>query len=201
MNTNTPEDVFRAISADFRQRGLTRDDAARELGFKSRQSLSNLLSSKKYLSGLQAIKFHKAFGHNPDFLMKGEGELKGDDTMRYESYRESSAKDVLLASPGASELGLLRSYFRRIIEAWGNPVAKDILSTYQLFESCADVPTLMALMARIETNLQQLEHEYRDSGQNNDNDERKGKTLSLLNKEKAGSPYVGPGGKLEEEEG
>ena len=79
-----------------------------------------------------------------------------EDTLRYESYRENNAKQVLMAEPGASELGLLRSYFRRVIEAWGNPIAKDILNTYQLLNSCGDIPTLMAMMAKIETDLHKL---------------------------------------------
>ncbi len=190
MKTYTPEEVFRAISADLRQQGLTHDDAAKQLGYKSRQSLSNLLSSKKYLSGLQAIKFHKAFGYNPDFLMKGEGELKDDNTLRYESYSESNAKDVLTSAPGASELGLLRSYFRRIIEAWGNPFALNVLSSYQLFESCGDVPTLMALMADIESNLQKLEHSSNKDVQPEDGSTIERVTSKLMSKQGEGLPDI-----------
>ena len=179
---------------------MTHDKAAEKLGFKSRQSLSNILSSKKYLSGLQAMKFHGAFGFNPDFLMKGEGGLMEDNTQRYESYRESNPGEVLTAAPGATELGLLRLYFRRIIEAWGDPLAKDILSSYQLFESCADVQTLMALMAKIETNLQELEKRNNGNGQTVEEPERKKMILPFDTEMKCGGPYVGPGGALEEEE-
>ena len=90
-HTSSPREVFRAISADFILRGMTRCVAAKKLGFKSQQTLYNLLASKKYLSGLQAIRFQKAFGYNPNFLMSGQGELKDeDDTLPYKSNHENS---------------------------------------------------------------------------------------------------------------
>lgn len=156
-HTSSPHKVFRAISADFRLHGITHSDAAKKLGFKSTQTLSNLMASKKYLSGLQAIRFQKAFGYNPNFLMSGQGELKDEDnTLHYKSNHENSWKELLMAEPGASELGLLRSYFRRVIEAWGNPVAKTILATYQQISACNDVSTLMMLASKIEDELYEL---------------------------------------------
>ena len=60
---------------------------------------------------------------------------------------------------GAGELGLLRSYFRRVIEAWGNPVAKTILATYQQISACNDVSTLMMLTSKIEDQLYELKEQ------------------------------------------
>lgn len=159
MDPKSSEEVMRTISADLRQRGLTHEAAAQKLGLKSKQTLSNLLSQKKYLSGVQALKFHEAFGYNQKFLMSGEGSLMNDDALRYESYKENTPRDLLTCQPGASELGLLRLYFRRIIQAWGHPEAIKILRAYQLYESCADVYTLMAFMAEVEKSLQTLEKE------------------------------------------
>lgn len=158
--TSSPREVFRAISVDFKLRGMTHCDAAKKLGFKSQQTLSNLLASKKYLSNLQAIRFQKAFGYNPSFLMSGQGELKDEDnTLPYKSNHENSWKELLIAEPGAGELNLLRSYFRRVIEAWGNPVAKMVLATYQQISACNDVSTLMMLASKIEDELYELKEQ------------------------------------------
>lgn len=75
MPNKTPTEVLKTISADFKMRGETHESAAKKLGFKTRQSLSNILISKKYLSGHQAKKFKDAFGYNMNFLTNGEGEL------------------------------------------------------------------------------------------------------------------------------
>lgn len=158
MGYKSPEEVLRAVALDIKSMGLTQSEASWKLGNKSKQSLSNLLSRKKYLSGIQAIKFNKAFGYSMPFLMKGEGELR-DNNIGYESYKENTPAELLELEPGASELGLLRLYFRRIIEAWGHPLALKILSYYQLFDSCCDTRTLMVLMANIEQDLITLEDE------------------------------------------
>ena len=88
MEPKTPQEVLRAVSIDFKIQGYTHADAAKRLGMKSTQTLSNLLSSKKYLSGLQARRFQRAFDYNMDFLMSGEGVLspyyeKGEQVKAY----------------------------------------------------------------------------------------------------------------------
>ena len=75
MPSKTPEEVLRAISADFKTKGITHASAASRLGLKSAQTISNLLSSKKYLSKTQAIRFRDAFGYNEEFLTNGTGDL------------------------------------------------------------------------------------------------------------------------------
>lgn len=157
----TPEEVLKEIANDFRTNGLTHESAAEKIGYSNKQTVSNLLTQKKYFSPLQAAKFNKAFGYSIKYLTTGEGNLYEENILKYEGYQESSPRDLLTFQPGASELGLLRSYFRRVIEAWGNPTAKKVLNGYQLLNSCADVPTLLALFAEIETNLLSLERDSR----------------------------------------
>lgn len=76
MSKKTPEEVLKSVSADFKLRGVTHETAAQKMGYGSKQTLSNLLSSKKYMSGYQAKKFNEAFGYNMEYLMSGEGELQ-----------------------------------------------------------------------------------------------------------------------------
>lgn len=76
MSKKSAEEVLKSVSADFKLRGLTHELAADKLGYGSKQTLSNILSSKRYMSGYQARKFSKAFGYNMDYLMSGVGELQ-----------------------------------------------------------------------------------------------------------------------------
>lgn len=88
MEPKSPQEVLRIVSADFKIQGYTHAEAAKRLGMKSTQTLSNLLSSKKYMSRLQAERFQRAFDYNIDFLMSGEGVLspyyeKGEQVKEY----------------------------------------------------------------------------------------------------------------------
>ena len=70
MDGRSPEDVLLAISSALKIDGYTRVTAAEKLGMKP-GTLSNILSSKKYLSPKQAERFSLAFGLNQEFLTKG----------------------------------------------------------------------------------------------------------------------------------
>lgn len=160
MENQKPEEVKRLINLDFRKRGLTHEEAAKLIGYGNKQSLSNILSKKDaYFSTFQAAKFNKAFGYSMKFLMKGEGRLLSDEPIKPGLYSETTPNELLVLDPGASELGLLRLYFRRVIEAWGNPIAKKIYDSYRLLNSCTDLPSMMKIMESIEKNLQALEDE------------------------------------------
>ena len=101
MEPKSPQEVLRAVSNDFKNQGYTYADAAKILGIKSKQTLYNLLSSKKYMSGLQARRFQRAFGYNMDFLMSGEGILSpysDNDTGKpfvIEDTREGDQEQIL----------------------------------------------------------------------------------------------------------
>lgn len=93
MSKKMPEEVLRSVIADFKLRGVTHEIAAEKMGYKSKQTLSNLLSSKKYLSGYQARKFNEAFGYNMDFLMSGEGQLIHNEKNFKEQISELAIKN------------------------------------------------------------------------------------------------------------
>lgn len=75
MENKTPEQVLRSISLDFKRRGITHADAAEKLGFGSKQTVSNILAAKKYMSPSKALKFTETFGYSQTYLTSGEGEL------------------------------------------------------------------------------------------------------------------------------
>ena len=73
----SPDEVRRSISADFKRRGITYEIAAKQLGFKNKQTVANIVSRKKreYLSAEQANRFHFTFDYSVNYLTKGVGEL------------------------------------------------------------------------------------------------------------------------------
>ena len=92
MEPKSPQEVLRIVSADLKIQGYTHAEAAMRLGMKSTQTLSNLLSSKKYMSRLQAERFQRAFNYNIDFLMSGEGVLT-PDYVKSEPMKEYLVRD------------------------------------------------------------------------------------------------------------
>lgn len=80
MKQATPEEVLRAVSLDIKYRGLSREAAAEKIGLGSKQTYSNIIASKKYLTPVNAKRFSQAFGYNEEFLLSGTGELLPDGT-------------------------------------------------------------------------------------------------------------------------
>lgn len=79
MNPSNPEEVLKEVSLDLKKRRLTHAQAAAILGFGSKQTLSNLLSSRKYLSRYHADKFVEKFNYSYRFLTSGVGDLYPDE--------------------------------------------------------------------------------------------------------------------------
>ena len=79
MRVDSPEEVLRNVAQEFKRLGITQAEVAKKLGMNSRQSVSNILASKKYMSRKQATKFNLAFGFNVEYLMSGIGVLVNED--------------------------------------------------------------------------------------------------------------------------
>ena len=75
MPTLNPEEMLRIVSADLKINHLSHAEAAILLKMRSKQTLSNLLSSKRYMSEMNANRFNEAFGYSKEFLMYGTGSL------------------------------------------------------------------------------------------------------------------------------
>lgn len=107
MNGISAEEVLRAVSNDLKRQHITHVEAAKALGFSTRQTLSNLLSSKKYLSAKQAEKFHRVFGYNQEFLIYGTGTLKGEDS----GYEDKDLEEILKKVTKKGDMQLILSWF------------------------------------------------------------------------------------------
>ena len=73
----SPTEVRRSIAADFKRRGITYEIAAKQLGFKNKQTVANIVSRKNqdYFTVEQAFRFHCTYDYRIPFLTTGEGEL------------------------------------------------------------------------------------------------------------------------------
>lgn len=121
MSKKTPEEVLKSVSADFKLRGVTHEVAAEKLGYGSKQTLSNLLSSKKYLSGYQAKRFNDAFGYNMEFLMSGKGELQ--------PYRDADGSSpTFIDDTIEGDIQLMLSWIHTLLEKQDNDEGLAVLS-------------------------------------------------------------------------
>lgn len=76
----TPEEVCRAVATDLRNQGITHEEVGKSIG-KTRSIVSNVLSSKKRFSKAMASLFNRAYGYNINYLLYGEGPMKGDQVI------------------------------------------------------------------------------------------------------------------------
>ena len=79
MYTTSPEDVLAIVSKDLKARHLSQEKVAELTGYKSRQAISLILKSQKYMNESQAKAFHDAFGYYEGFLTQGDGSLMSDE--------------------------------------------------------------------------------------------------------------------------
>ena len=125
MPNKTAEEVLRTISSDLKIKGVSHAEAAKALGISSRQTVSNILSSKKYLSRKHATLFNEAFGYNIAFMVAGIGELtsspsepeEGRDAAAKKSTRNrnqlsAQALRTLFSQPPKSDMVIILSWFR-----------------------------------------------------------------------------------------
>ena len=111
MEKITPEEVLRSVSFDFKRRGITHAEAAERLGFGSKQTVSNILAAKKYMSPSQALKFTEAFGYSQIYLMSGEGELLSRAAIERQLLEESENSLRGLAKEGERQDALRVLYW------------------------------------------------------------------------------------------
>ena len=69
------KEVYSEIMEDFAENEITTEKAAELLGYKTRQTLYNLRSSKDYMKPEQANRFVRAFGYSYEYLTTGIGSL------------------------------------------------------------------------------------------------------------------------------
>lgn len=70
----TLKEICAEVSADFKRRRITHQQAAEKIGT-TRQTVANQLSGKKRFSTNMAQKFSDALGYNAEFLLFGTGNL------------------------------------------------------------------------------------------------------------------------------
>lgn len=134
MSKKTPEEVLKSVSTDFKLRGVTHDVAAEKMGYGSKQTLSNLLSSKKYLSGYQAKRFNEAFGYNMEYLMSGEGELQpyrgadGSSPLGQMAFEHGCGTFTFIDGTIEGDIQLMLSWIHTLLEKQNNDEGLAVLA-------------------------------------------------------------------------
>lgn len=70
-----PQEVLMDVQLDWKRKGISIETVREKLGYKTRQSVYNILSSDKYLKPELAKRFSEVFGYNMDYLSFGIGNL------------------------------------------------------------------------------------------------------------------------------
>lgn len=105
MEGPTPiSEVIESIIRDWKENGITVEDAARQLGLKNRQTIYNLFhtcrTSNQYFTRPLSVKWARAFGYNKDYLTDGAGPLKlqlsDNELLKEESYGYRHLKERAL---------------------------------------------------------------------------------------------------------
>ena len=79
MKVTSPVEMLAIVLEDLKSQRLTQHDIAEKTGYKTRQAISAVLSSGKYMTQQQAERFAKAFGYYEGFLTTGAGSLRSPD--------------------------------------------------------------------------------------------------------------------------
>lgn len=67
--------VVGEVFEDLKSKGISMEQAAERLGYKSTQTLYNIRSSQSEFKREQAYRFAEAFGYNPFYLLERKGQL------------------------------------------------------------------------------------------------------------------------------
>ncbi len=130
MQRKTPQEVRRSLAADFKIRGITHQQAAEQLHYRNKQSVTTIISKKSesYLPFEQAQRFHTAFGYSLLYLMTGEGLLYQDAVNVVEEFDPMEGQiDIQPPYRGLSKevLTCIIKIAEGIIDTTGSTSAKD----------------------------------------------------------------------------
>jgi hypothetical protein len=121
--TMTPEQVMKALAADWRQKGLTYHDIAQQTGYKY-QTIANFIAGKKtFFTSAQALRF-KPMGYNLNFLMFGEGTLRSEDDPA------SLLRDGNDFLPEGYKVYCLLTALKALGDITGDPLVQDVHRTF-----------------------------------------------------------------------
>lgn len=131
MTVFSASHVLETIKKDLDKKHITQIHAAKLLGYRSRQAISNMLNSGKYLSAAQARRYVKTFGYDYDFLTQGKGELYPGGVHDSPKSRIVTPQMVFLLKPfpdeDSFELSFL-AFLDSVLAAYGEDNVRKFLS-------------------------------------------------------------------------
>lgn len=151
----TLKEICEEVSADFKRRRITHQQAADKIGT-TRQTVANQLSGKKRFSTNMAQKFSNALGYNPEFLLFGTGNLYKPGFAAYIPGRGKLPQILMNAEDPIMRESKLLSRMDYILKIINNKVAiecfeaahredwdeSDRLADILVHDFCYDIPVL-----------------------------------------------------------
>lgn len=122
MAVATPEEVNRTVAFDLRIRKISQREAGEIIG-RSQAAISTQLSSNRRFGKKMAHLFSQAFGYNAQYLLFGEGELKGNNSNSDIDWTPKTDRSKI--SMDLSVLTALVAIADEIIACLGDNNAKD----------------------------------------------------------------------------
>ena len=80
--------IVEEVFDDLKIKGISMDQAAERLGYKSTQTLYNIRSSQSEFKREQAYRFAEAFGYNPHYLLERKGQLMTSPLVQRRKFAE-----------------------------------------------------------------------------------------------------------------
>lgn len=135
----TPQEVRRTVAQDFKRFGISQEMAAEVLGYSNKQTVANILTSKKdfYMPPEQAKRFADGFGYDIRSLMTGEGPLVFDppEKGKFFSIRNVAISDARTDGKVGilpeDEVALLDQYLQVVCRVFGDARALKLYGNYK----------------------------------------------------------------------
>ena len=99
MTSTPPGEMLSAVLDDLKSRRLTQLDIADKTGYKTRQAISAIFSSGKYMTQQQARRFADAFGYYEGYLTMGIGSLRSPESPEDNKTSFVSPKMIVTLEP------------------------------------------------------------------------------------------------------
>lgn len=166
MTPLSPEEVMQTIAVDFKKQRITHAIAAQKLGFGSKQTISNIISSHRYMSRYHAEKFADAFGYDYRFLTTGVGDLYPDEQDYVpEEYAIKSLDHegpyTLLDFTEEGDVKVILNWMRRVFALTGNPKIQAIYPEIYRFANSRSIAKVSMKEFEGDESAYQLEYTNR----------------------------------------
>lgn len=168
MTSTPPGEMLSAVLDDLKSRRLTQLDIADKTGYKTRQAISAIFSSGKYMTQQQARRFADAFGYYEGYLTMGIGSLRSPESPEDNDASVIFPKMILALQPYESQEEFQKAFDRLVGSAfalYGEDEVQNFLNTcvrYLSFFTELDDEKIEKIVNNLPKNSPKLRTQTRD---------------------------------------